>query len=423
MMKITVEKLIYGGKGIGKIDEKVCFVPYVLPEEEVEVDIIREKKSFYECVPVQIIKTSPYRKEPVCRYFTYCGGCDYLHIDYEKQVEYKNEIFVETLKRVGKLDNIPVLEPVSSPENLYYRNRAQFKIRGEKIGFFKKESREIVNIDYCYLLKKELNDALSGLREILPFFSFQPVEAQVYSSSENRTVVKFLFPKNIKKVPLGLKHMKAFLGESLEGFGMYLIKDGYARRINFVGSPFVYETVGDYRFRVSADSFFQVNRFQVKNLIDLVENEMKKDSISVAFDLYSGVGTFSIPMGRYAQKVFGVEINPYAVQDANHNRKLNKATNVFFHRASASDINRFMIKKNPELVLLDPPRTGIDSNTLKALLQIKNLRKIIYISCNPATLARDLSKLTENGFTVVSTRFIDMFPHTYHIESLTILEK
>ncbi|SNZ04050.1 23S rRNA (uracil1939-C5)-methyltransferase [Persephonella hydrogeniphila] len=422
-MKITVEKLIYGGKGIGKLNNKVCFIPYVLPEEEVEIEIIREKKNFYECTPSKIIKSSPYRKDPVCRYFTYCGGCDYLHIEYKKQVEYKNEIFVETLQRIGKIDKIPVLEPVPSPENLHYRNRVQFKIKGEKIGFFKKESREIVNIDYCYLLKEELNNILNGLREVVPFFTFLPVEAHFYSSSENQTVAKFVFFKNIKKIPLGLKHMKAFLGDSLEGFGIYTVKDNFPKKINFIGSPFVYETVGDYRFRVSADSFFQVNRFQVGNLIKLVEEELKKEKISVAFDLYSGVGTFSIPMGRYAEKVFGVEINPYAVQDANHNRKLNKASNVFFQRASASDINRFMVKKNPQLVLLDPPRTGIDEKTLDALLQIKNLRKIIYISCNPATLARDISKLVEKGFSVVSTRFIDMFPHTYHIESLTILEK
>ncbi|HHG74240.1 MAG TPA: class I SAM-dependent RNA methyltransferase, partial [Persephonella sp.] len=195
------------------------------------------------------------------------------------------------------------------------------------------------------------------------------------------------------------------------------------KRVNFVGSPFVYEQIGDYTFRVSADSFFQVNRFQVGNLIKLVEDELKTEKIDVAFDLYCGVGTFTIPMGRYCDKVFGVEINPYAVQDANHNRKINSSKNVFFHRSSASDALKYMLKKNPDLVLIDPPRTGLEENTINALLQLKNLKKILYISCNPSTLARDVAKLMQNGFILKSTRLIDMFPHTYHIESLTVLEK
>ncbi len=423
MMEITVEKLVYGGKGIGKIDDRVCFVPFVLPDEVVQVDIKKEKKSFYECEPVQILKPSPYRVDPVCRYFGYCGGCDYMHIDYKKQVEHKNEIFLETLYRIGKIKDPNILPPIPSPSDLHYRNRAQFKIQREKIGFYMKESKKVVNIDSCYLLKEDINQAMQGVREVLPFFSFQPVEIHFYSSSKEQMTAKFIFRKRIKSVPLGLKHMKAFLGESLTGFGIYSLENGIQKRINFVGSSFVYEQAGDYTFRVSADSFFQVNRFQVENLIRLVEDELKNEKIRVAFDLFCGVGTFTIPMGRQSERVFGVEINPYAVQDANHNKKINNAKNVFFHRSSASDALKYMLKKNPDLVLVDPPRTGLEENTINALLQLKNLKKIIYISCNPSTLARDISKLVKNGFVLKSTRFIDMFPHTYHIESLTVLEK
>ncbi len=346
-----------------------------------------------------------------------------MHIDYKKQIEYKNEIFLETLNRIGKIKNPNILPPLPSPSDLHYRNRAQFKLKEEKIGFFMRESKQIVNVDSCYLVKEDINNSIDGLREVLPFFSFKPVELHLYSSSKDQMTAKFIFRKKIKSIPLGLKHMRAFLGENLEGFGIYSVENGYPKRVNFVGSPFVYEQIGDYTFRVSADSFFQVNRFQVGNLIKLVEDELKTEKIDVAFDLYCGVGTFTIPMGRYCDKVFGVEINPYAVQDANHNRKINSSKNVFFHRSSASDALKYMLKKNPDLVLIDPPRTGLEENTVNALLQLKNLKKILYISCNPSTLARDVAKLMQNGFILKSTRLIDMFPHTYHIESLTVLEK
>jgi len=423
MMKVIIEKLIYGGKGIGRLDEKICFVPYVLPSEEVEVRITKEKKNYMECEPVEILKPSPDRVEPVCRYFTYCGGCDYLHIKYEKQIEIKNQIFTETLERIGGLKDIPIKEPVPSRPDLHYRNRVQFKVRRDRIGFYRKESKDVVNIEQCLLIKEELNNALEGLREVLPFFNFQPDEVHLHHSSESQLTARFIFRKPVKRIPLGLKHMRAFLGENLEGFGIYHSNGPFPKRLSFIGSPFVYEKVEDYRFRVSADSFFQVNRFQVGNLIKIVEEIVKNEHISTAVDLYSGVGTFTIPIAKHVDRAFGVEINPYAVQDANHNKKLNNTPNVFFHRADASRTLQFLLKKEPELVLIDPPRSGMDRATLETVLSLKKLKKLIYISCNPSTLARDSATLIQNGFILRETRFIDMFPHTYHIESISLFER
>jgi len=264
----------------------------------VEVNIKKEKKSFYECEPVQIIKPSPYRVDPVCRYFGYCGGCDYMHIDYKKQIDLKNEIFLETVHRIGKIKDPNVLPPILSPSDLHYRNRTQFKLKEDKIGFYMKESRQIVNIDACYLLKDDINNSISGLREVLPFFAFNPTEVHLYSSSKNQMTAKLIFRKKLKSIPLGLKHMKAFLGENLTGFGIYSLENGFPRKVSFVGSPFVYEQVKEYTFRVSADSFFQVNRFQVHSLIKLVEEELKNEKIDVAFDLFCGVGTFTLTQFR-----------------------------------------------------------------------------------------------------------------------------
>jgi len=423
MMKVIIGKLIYGGKGMSRIDNKVCFVPYVLPSEKVEVKIIKEKKNHMECEPVKILKPSPDRVEPACGYFTYCGGCDYLHIKYQKQVEFKNSILSETLERIGGLKEIPIKKPVPSIPDLYYRNRVQFKVRGDKVGFYKKGSKEVVNIQHCLLIKEELNTTLEGIRKVLPFFNFQPDGIHLHHGSEGHLTVRFLFRKPLKRIPLGLKHMRAFLGENLEGFGIYHSNGLFPKRLNFIGSPFVYEKVGDYKFRVSADSFFQINRFQVGNLIQMVEEIVKDKPVSTAVDLYSGVGTFTIPIARYVDRVFGVEINPYAVQDANHNKKLNNTPNVFFYRADASEILQFLSKKEPELLLIDPPRAGIGKTTLETILLLKKLKKLIYLSCNPPTLARDSAILIQNGFTLKEIRLIDMFPHTHHIESISLFER
>ena len=422
-MIVKIKKLVYGGKALGKLEDKVCFVPFVLPDEEVEVRIKKEKKSYLECEPVQIINPSPYRVEPPCKYFGYCGGCDYMHISYDTQLNLKKEIFMETLERISGIKDFHLKEIIPSPKNLHYRNKTQLKIKGKKIGFFKKESNEVINLDYCLLLKEDISNLIPPLKEILPFFRYKIKEAHFYSSSEGQITAKFIFNIPPKTLPLSLKHMQTFLDKQLVGYGIYSMQGKIIKRNRFIGSPFAYETVGSYRFRVSADSFFQINRFQIGNLIDAVEKELKEEKAKVIFDLFCGVGTFTIPASKYADKVYGVEINPYAVQDANHNRKINNAGNVFFRQTSASEAISFMIKKNPDLVIVDPPRTGLDKNTVEALGKIQSLKKIIYISCNPSTLARDANLLKNKGFKIKYTKLIDMFPHTYHIESINVFER
>ncbi|WP_457640765.1 class I SAM-dependent RNA methyltransferase [Persephonella sp.] len=422
-MKIRIEKLVYGGKGIGKIGDKVCFVPFVLPEEEVEVEILKEKKSFAECKAVSILKESPYRTDPICKYFKYCGGCDYLHIRYEKQVEYKKEILIETLNRIGKLNIDKIDKTFPSERQFNYRNRTQLKIKGEKVGFFMKESREIINIDQCYLLKEDLNNAIEGIRDLLKFLVFQPFEVHLYSSSRDELLVKLLFPRKIRRFPIGLKHLKSFFGKNLTGAGIYRAKGEFPERNILLGKGFTYEDVGNLSFRVSMNSFFQVNRFQVKNLIEAVVDNLEGESFKTVIDLYCGVGTLTIPAGKYAKNVYGIEANPYAVQDANHNKKLNHTPNVRFLNMDAQESIDFINEKNPDLIILDPPRTGLQKQLTKFLVSKKSIKKIIYVSCHPPTFARDLNLLTEGKFSIEKLYMIDMFPQTHHMESIAVLKR
>ncbi len=423
-MEVKIEKLVYGGKGIGKIEGKTCFVPYVLPGEIVEVKIKKEKKNFVECEPVFIKSPVPDRIDPPCRYFTYCGGCDYQHIPYEKQIKFKEEILKETLSRIGKIEDPNIDRVIPSKKPFYYRNRTQIKIKGEKVGFYKRESKEIINIDTCLLLKEDIGQGFEGIRTTLPFLTFQPVEAHLYSSNQDEMLVKFVYPRKIKRFPLGLKHLRQFISPNVKGVGIYRLKDnGYTERLFTIGNIYAYEKVDDITFRVSIDSFFQVNRFQVENLIKEVEEEFTEKKYKTVLDLYCGVGTLTLPVARHVESVIGVELNPYAVQDANHNRKLNRIKNAAFFRMESKEAINLIDEKNPDAIILDPPRTGLSKKIIDTINSNKSVEKVVYVSCNPSTLARDINLFKEGGFSIKSVKMIDMFPQTYHIESISVLER
>jgi len=417
---VGIEKLVYGGKGIGRSDAKVCFVPFVLPGEVVEVEVKKEKRDFLECNPVSIVKKSSFRIDPPCRYFQYCGGCDYQHILYEKQVEIKAEILLETLNRIGRLGVDSLYKIIPSEKTFYYRNRVQFKLRGERLGFYMRESRQIVDIQECKIVKEDINSALKGIREILRFLVFQPEQIHIYSSSEDDILLKFVFPKSIKRFPLGLKHFRSFISGKIKGVGIYHLKDGSLRKNILIGEGSVYEKFEDIKYRVSTDSFFQVNRYQLGNLVHTVTENI--DDCKKAVDLFCGVGTLTIPSARRLDQIWGIESNPYAVDDANHNRKLNRVKNLKFIKMDANRSDRYIRELEPDLVIADPPRTGLSDQLIRSFITSDSIRKIIYVSCNPSTLARDLGKLKENYY-IDKVYMIDMFPQTYHIESVVVLKK
>ena len=422
-MEIKIEKLVYGGKGIGRIENKVYFVPFVLPEEIVEIKVIKDKKKFAEAIPLKIIKPNPKRIQPPCEYFSICGGCDYQHINYENQLGIKKEIFKELMERIGKI-KIENVEIIPSQNPFYYRNRVQFKIQGNKVGFYKKESNEVVDIDRCILLKKDLSDLPLKIKNILAKMKFSLKELHFFSSTKNEVLIKFTFPKKIKEFPFDLKQIKNQLKINVAGIGLYFKnKKGFLERFKLFGKDFVVEDVENYKYRVSMDSFFQVNIFQYKNLIKLLKNELKDKKYKKIADLYCGVGLLTFPASEFCEKCIGIEASKSAIKDANYNKKLNKKGNIQFYNLDIKKSVDLLIKENPELIIVDPPRTGIEKEFLKNINKIKNLRKIIYISCNPSTLARDLSKLKEFEFEIKETKLIDMFPQTYHIESFVVLEK
>ncbi len=422
-MELKIQKLVYGGKGIGRFENKVCFVPFVLTNEVVEIKVVKEKKKFCEGIPVKIIEASKYRIKPECKYFGICGGCDYQHTSYENQLKIKKEVFKELAKRIGKIE-IEDVEIIQSQKQFFYRNRVQFKIKGSKIGFFKKSSNEIVDIDRCILLKENLADLPPKIKNILENMKFQPEEIHFFSNSKNQVLIKFIFPKRIKEFPLDTSRIKKYLKIDVAGVGLYKKnKKGLSERFKLFGKDYVVENVKNYKYRISMDSFFQVNISQAENLVKLVENELKGKMYKKIVDLYCGVGLLTFPASKFCKECIGIEINKKAVKDAEFNKKLNKISNVRFYNLDIKNSFNLIKKEKVEVLIVDPPRTGIEKGFFEEINRMEELKKIIYISCNPSTLSRDLNYFKEKGFSLSYIKLVDMFPQTYHIESFSVLEK
>ncbi len=411
-MIVKIDKVVFGGKGLARLDNKVCFVSFVLPDEEIEVKVIKDKKNLWEGLPQKILKTSPYRREPPCSYYGECGGCDFQHINYQKQVDLKKEILEETFQRLAK-EQIKVEKVIPSPEELFYRNRVQFKYDGERFGFFKADSNDVVDIDKCLIADEEINKLIPVLREVI---STSVKEVHVFISPDKKALIKFItdgvfelnFDALVDKSPV-----------SIAGAGVYRGN----KRLKLFGKNFVFYKVGKFNFRVSIDSFFQVNRFQIENFIKEVMDEVPSDKTLTVGDLFCGVGTLSIPIAKKVKKVFGVEISKSAVKDANYNARINNVNNVNFYEVSADRAIDVLYGHNPDILIVDPPRTGLAKKLIEKINQLPKLKKIIYVSCNPTTLARDYSLLKEGEFQISKLKMIDMFPQTHHIEAIAVLVK
>ncbi len=421
-MIVDIEKIVYGGKGLGRIDGKVVFVPFVIDGEKVEVDIKKEKKSIVEAQLKRVLEKSPFRREPLCRYFTVCGGCDFQHIDYNHQVNIKKENLNESLRRIGRIEHIPDIKTVPSEKEFFYRNRAQFKIYGSNIGFYKRESHTVIDIDSCPLLLEGLSSLPTRIRPVLSLFMLQPSELHVFSSKDE-ILLKIIFSKKPKSIPVSLKNIKKITGLNIKGVGIYYKKGNDINFEKVLGDKHLYYKVRDFKFRVSMDSFFQVNHYQIDKLIKIVSESVSGSKILA--DMYCGVGTLTIPSSKKVEKVFGFEINRFAVKDAIENAHINRAENVEFFPYETKKAVDFIVERGIEVdtAIFDPPRTGLNKYIIEKISSVESLNKIVYVSCNPATLSRDISSFYKRGFKLKDLYMLDMFPQTYHIESIAILER
>ena len=387
--EVKIEKLDYYANGITHVNDKITFVPSTLPEEEVLIQVEKENKTFNEASVLEYKKASNIRIENPCKYKN-CGGCNLLHVCYKDELEYKQKKIKELFKnyRVNKI--------IPSPKEFNYRNKITLKVIDGKLGLFERNSHNIVNINKCLLVNENINNIIEELNN----YNLKNVEEIVIK--DNMVVIK------------SNKDYEIFKNLNVDNV---IIING-SKEIILKGNNYIIQTIGNLQYYTSVNSFFQVNSYNTKNLYDEIIELANFKKNEIILDLYCGVGSIGLYIASYVKKVIGIEINYDSILDANKNMKLNKIKNV---ECLCLNVNKANVSFMFDTVIIDPPRSGLDTKTINILKHLKS-NKIIYVSCNPITLKRDIKAL-EESYEVLDITPVDMFPKTYHIETITLMSR
>ena len=429
-----------GGEGVGKFQDFTIFVENVLPTEKVLVKITEVKKNYAVGSLQKILQKSSKRIEPVCKNFFYCGGCQLQHLNYQSQLAIKRQKIIDAVERIGKIFDAQILETLGMKNFLNYRNKMQFPV-GENfsVGCYAKKSHKIIDLENCLIQREGNNKILRAVKKIAKKLNLQPydektgkgflrnVMGRVGCDDELMIVLVTAtkkFPQEKKFIAEILKILPEVksIQQNIQPAKNNVIL-GSETKILF-GEKNITEKICDLKFNISAKSFFQVNTKQTEILYQTVKKFAELTENEIVIDAYCGTGTISIFLANFAKKVFGIEIEKSAVEDAKKNSVENKITNAEFFVGDAVKIIPELYAKNifADVVIVDPPRAGCDKKVLKTFADMKP-KKIIYVSCNPATLARDLKILLEFGYRTKKIQPVDMFPMTSHIEAVAQLVK
>ncbi len=383
-LEVRIEKLDHFGKGIAYIDGKVCFIPGTLPEEVVEIEISKVHKNYLEARVISFVKESYYREIPKCPYYFKCGGCNLAHMSYDFENKWKEDLVKEELKRKFPNEKFFVSDIIFK-EEYAYRNKGVFHVKNGQVGYYKENTNELIPIKKCLLcgdginkMLKEIDKKISGTGEIT---------LKVGNGTKDRMMV--------------LK------GVSVEKNSSLLKKDQ------------VISYIGNMKYFVSANSFFQVNIFVTASLYNIILQEIRKSQSKRVLDLYCGTGTIGIFIAGVVEEVIGIEIIKDAISDANRNKKLNNITNISFYCGKVED---YIDKIDYcDAVIVDPPRSGMREKVIKNILRLSP-KTIIYVSCNISTMIRDIEGLISK-YELVKVFPVNMFPRTYHVECVCVLNR
>lgn len=435
------------GEGVLRIDNFPVFVEYALPDEVIRAKVLKVNKTHAFGKITEIIEESPCRVEAICPYFYRCGGCTLMHENYEAQLKFKTQRVKDCFIRIGNFKEEEILiKDCIGMENPYeYRNKVQLPLsRNESninIGFYSKRSHNVIDIDKCLIQNEESNYILNLIRnwvkeENIKVYNEEKVEKLAI---RHLLIRKAFFTDEIMVVPV-FTSVNEKIKESLRKLFITSKVKITSLQVNInnkktntilgdenillMGKDFIVDTIGDKKYKISAHSFFQVNPIQTKVMYDKVLEfgDFKKDE--TVYDLYCGAGTIGIYVSNYVKEVIGVEIVPQAIVDANENKKLNNIDNITFIEGKSEIIIKDLLEKktHPNTIILDPPRKGCDIELLKSICTVMP-NKIVYVSCDPATLARDARYLKDNGYQLKIVQPVDNFPQTSHIETIVLMSK
>lgn len=395
-MQYKIEKLDNFGRGISHINNKIVFISNALEDEVVDATTTYSNKKFDEAKVNEIIEVSRMRINPICPYFDICGGCNLLHMNYDDQLKFKYNKVKDIIFKYLKED-IKVNDVIYSNQ-FNYRNKASFEVK-EKLCYKMRKSTNLVDIKYCYLLDNNINDIVHVLNNL----NLKNINnITIRTGEEDIMVIISGNPAHEIIDALKEKARSIYVNDKL-----------------VYGKSNIVSKIGNYEFFVSDKSFFQVNKYNVKNLYDKVLEYAELTGNENILDLYCGTGTIGIYLSKYAKSVIGIEVNEQAIFDANVNKNKNNIENISFICDTTSNINN-IVNNDFDVIIVDPPRSGLDKNTINFLINSK-AKRIVYVSCDIMTLVRDLNILKQD-YDIREITPVDMFPNTYHVECVCVLK-
>ncbi|SEO05211.1 23S rRNA (uracil1939-C5)-methyltransferase [Amphibacillus marinus] len=445
LVTIQFEDMTHEGNGVGKINGYPIFVPNVIPGEIAKVKAIKVKKNFAIGKLIELEHVSPERVDPPCDVYLQCGGCQLQHMSYQLQLEMKQKQVENALKKIGHIQHVKVEPTIGMEDPWRYRNKVQIPV-GEKAGelitgFYRQKSHDIIEgMDRC-IITSEVNDRMvEAVRAIASKLGISAYDEQTHRgilrhimvrTGENTGQTMIVLVTRTNELP----HKKKLIEQLTQNFPSItsIMQSVNQERTNVIlgrrtkclwGKEYIYDTIGEIKFAISAKSFYQVNPTQTKALYDKTLAFANLTGGETVIDAYCGIGTISLFLAERAKKVYGVEIVPEAIEDAKQNAKLNGIRNTEFVVGQAEKVMPWWTAQGlkPDVIVVDPPRKGCDEALLQAMLQMKPDR-IVYVSCNPSTLARDLQILEDGGYQTQKVQPVDMFPQTAHVETLVKLQR
>ena len=442
-LTVYIEDLTHDGNGVAKVEGYPLFIQGALPNETCEIHVLKTLKNYGFAKVVNIVEPSPDRVDAPCDYFKQCGGCQLQHLSYEGQLKWKQSMVENVMRRIGKID-APVHPVKGMAEPWRYRNKAQIPFAVDEVGqpiagFYKTKSHDIVNMERCLIQGEEADALLEKLKERMQMLGLKPYNEANHTGQLRHVVVRKARATNEVMVVLVTKTRKLsniyIIIEEIQKLVpnvTSIVQNINSEKTNVIfgdetitlwGQDVIVDTIGDVRFEISARSFYQVNPEQTEVLYKQALDYAQLTGGERVIDAYCGIGSISLFLAQKAGSVMGVEIVPQAIEDAKRNAEINGFTNTYFEAGPAEVVIPRWYKegKEADVLVVDPPRKGCDEALLNTIIEQRPGR-VVYVSCNPATLARDLRILEDGGYKTKEVQPVDMFPHTTHCEAVAWLE-
>lgn len=440
-MTLTIKSLGINGEGIGYYKRKIVFVEKALPGEVVHAEVTDVKETYAVARLVRVVERSPARVEPPCPVYEECGGCSLQHMDYQAQLASKRELVIESLRKYARLENPPVAETIGMENPWGYRNKAQFQVGRQNgrlvAGLYQTGSHRLVDLESCRVQHEATNEIVRTARQVMEELGIPAYDERKRTGVIRTIVARAAFATGETQLTLvtateeipRVKELILELRTRLPGL-VSIVQNVNRKKTSLVfgdttrqlwGRPSIAEQLGELSFDLSARAFFQLNPEQTRKLYEEVKKAAGLTGSELVLDLYCGTGTIALWLAPYAREVRGIELIPEAVEDARRNAEKNGAANATFHVGRAEVLMPKWAKQGvkPDVVVVDPPRTGLDDALIHSLLDVQPQR-IVYVSCNPSTLGKDVAKLLAR-YELVSAQPVDMFPHTSHVECCSLL--